>query len=396
MKNETMINENGSKAESTNGAKPAKILQQMPDFEAMFPIRRYIQDDGSASPDPGLDPALMRRMMAMMIWNRELDERLTKLQRQGRIGFHIGSVGEEALMIGSAAATRPNDWVVPCYREAGVAIYRGMNVERLVHNMYGTGEDPIQGRQMPCHYADKEHNFLSISSPVGTQISQAAGVAWAMKLRKAPDVAVVYFGDGATSQGDFHNGLNFAGVYKVPCVFICRNNQWAISTPFEVQTASKTIAQKALAYGIAGERVDGNDALASYTATRDAVERARRGEGPTLLEMYSYRQGAHSTSDDPRAYRKQEEVDQWVKKDPLDRFRRYLSNKGLWTDADETAAKDEIIKRLSTAIERAEKAPRPTVDTLFGDVFKEKTASLREQQAELEALVADGYGPPAH
>jgi pyruvate dehydrogenase E1 component alpha subunit len=395
MKNDTTTNEHATA--QTNGAKPSsKILHPVPDFEAMFPIRSYMQEDGSAAPDPGLDPALMRRMMAMMIWNRELDERLTKLQRQGRIGFHIGSIGEEALMIGSAAAMRPGDWVVPCYREAGVAIYRGMSVEQLVHNMYGTAEDPIKGRQMPCHYADREHNFLSISSPVGTQITQAAGVAWAMKIRKSSDVAVVYFGDGATSQGDFHNGLNFAGVYKVPCVFICRNNQWAISTPYEVQTAAKTIAQKALAYGIAGERVDGNDALASYTSTRDAIERARRGEGSTLLEMYSYRQGAHSTSDDPRAYRKQEEVDVWMKKDPIDRFRRYLAPKGLWSDVDEASARSEIQQRLSAAIDAAEKAARPDVDSMFSEVFKEKTQALREQQAELEALVADGYGPPTH
>jgi 2-oxoisovalerate dehydrogenase E1 component alpha subunit len=393
MKNETLTKD----VVAQNGSKPAqKILQPVPDFEAMFPIRRYLQDDGSAVQDPQLDRELMRRMLTMMIWNRELDERLTKLQRQGRIGFHIGSVGEEALMIGSAAATKPNDWIVPCYREAGVAIYRGMSIETMVHNMYGTSEDPIQGRQMPCHYADKEHNFLSISSPVGTQIAQAAGVAWAMKLRKKPDVAVVYFGDGATSQGDFHNGLNFAGVYKVPCVFICRNNQWAISTPFEVQTAAKTIAQKSVAYGIAGERVDGNDALASYAATRDAVERARRGEGPTLLEMYSYRQGAHSTSDDPRAYRKQEEVDQWMKKDPIERFKKYLVGRGMWNDADETAARNDVVQRLSEAIDRAEKAPRPTVDSLFGDVFKDKPQHLVEQQAELEQLVAEGYAPPVH
>ena len=202
MKNET-TNDAATPAKETketkvakemNGAKNGQILHPVPDFEALFPIRRYLQDDGTASPDPAVDPALLRRMMAMMIWNRELDERLTKLQRQGRIGFHIGSIGEEALMIGSAAATRPSDWVVPCYREAGVAIYRGMSVEHLVHNMYGTAEDPIQGRQMPCHYSDREHNFLSISSPVGTQITQATGVAWAMKLKKTSDVAVVWWG----------------------------------------------------------------------------------------------------------------------------------------------------------------------------------------------------------
>ncbi|MCK6549034.1 pyruvate dehydrogenase (acetyl-transferring) E1 component subunit alpha [Myxococcota bacterium] len=378
-----------------NGVK-ASILQSPPDFEAMFPVRRYLGDDGSPAIEPGLDPALMKRMMRFMIWNRELDERLTKLQRQGRIGFHIGSVGEEALMIGSAAAAKPSDWVVPCYREAGVALYRGFPVEKLVANMYGTGEDPVLGRQMPCHYSAREQNFVSISSPVGTQITQAAGVAWAAKLRKTGDVVVVYFGDGATSQGDFHTGLNFAGVYKVPVVFICRNNQWAISTPFEVQTAAKTVAQKSVAYGIAGERVDGNDVLASYTATRDAIERARRGEGPTLLEMYTYRQGAHSTSDDPRAYRQQDEVDQWIKKDPLARFRRYLEPRGLWSEAEDQAARTEIGDLLAKAIERAEKAPRPPLGSLFQDVFKDQTAQLAEQQAELEEAIAQGYVPAMH
>lgn len=376
--------------ERVNGARGGQILRSPPDFEVMFPIRRYLGLDGTVSNDPGLEPSLLKRMMRFMIWNRELDDRLTKLQRQGRIGFHIGSVGEEALMIGSAAAARPSDWVVPCYREAGVALYRGFPVEQLVANMFGTADDPVQGRQMPCHYADREHNFLSISSPVGTQIPQAAGIAWGMKLRKTSDVAIVYFGDGATSQGDFHVGLNFAGVFKLPVVFICRNNQWAISTPFEVQTAAKTIAQKSVAYGIAGERVDGNDALAAYSATKDAIDRARRGEGATLLEMYSYRQGAHSTSDDPRAYRQQAEVDAWIQKDPLTRLRRYLVAKGLWSDAEDEASRSEIIALLAAAIDRAEKAPRPAIASIFEDVFETKTAALAEQQAALEAALAAG------
>jgi pyruvate dehydrogenase E1 component subunit alpha len=379
-----------------NGKESEPILTPPPDFKAMFPTRRYLQEDGSVLHDPELDPSLMRRLMRFMILNRELDERLTKLQRQGRIGFHIGSVGEEALMIGSAAAMRPTDWVVPSYREAGVALYRGMRIEQLVANMYGTAEDPVSGRQMPCHYADQPHNFLSISSPVGTQIPQATGIAWAMKIRKTTDAAIVYFGDGATSEGDFHVGLNFAGVFKVPCVFICRNNQWAISTPYEVQTAAETIAQKALAYGIAGERVDGNDVLAAYQATHDALERARRGEGSTLLEMYTYRQGAHSTSDDPRAYRQQADVDAWLKKDPIARFRRYLVDRKLWGAEEEGRAKAEIVGELAAAIDHAEKAPRPSIESMFRDVFKEKTRALEDQQAELEAALAEGYVPPSH
>jgi 2-oxoisovalerate dehydrogenase E1 component alpha subunit len=367
----------------------ASILQSPPDFKTIFPIRRYLNEDGSVPSDPNLDPELCRKMMRFMIWNRELDERLTKLQRQGRIGFHIGSIGEEALMIGSAAALHTSDWVIPSYREAGVAMYRGMSVEALVHNMYGTAEDPVQGRQMPCHYSDAAHHFISISSPVGTQIPQATGIAWAMKIRRTTDAAVVYFGDGATSEGDFHTGLNFAGVFKVPCVYICRNNQWAISTPLDHQTASETIVQKCVAYGIAGERVDGNDILASYAATQDALERARRGEGPTLLEMYTYRQGAHSTSDDPRAYRQQTDVDEWIKRDPITRFRKYLEAKALWSPEEEQKVREEMAERLARAIDRAEKAPRPPVESMFTDVFKDKPRALAEQQALLEAELAD-------
>lgn len=373
----------------TNGAHASapSIASDPHGFEAMFPLRSILGADGKASQDVGLDAAGLKKIMELMVWNRELDERLTKLQRQGRIGFHIGSVGEEALMIGSAAALRPEDWVAPCYREMGVALYRGMPLDAIVANMFGTAADPVRGRQMPCHYVDREHNFLSISSPVGTQITQAAGVGWAMRLKKKAEACAVYFGDGATSEGDFHTGLNFAGVYSANVVFICRNNKWAISTPLEVQTRSETIAQKAIAYGVRGERVDGNDVLAVYQATREAADRARSGGGPTLLEMVTYRVGAHSTSDDPRAYREQAEVDPWLEKDPIGRFSRFLEKKKLWSQADDAALRAKVGAELQAAIERAEKTPRPTIDTLFGDVFAEPTQSLREQQAQLEAAL---------
>lgn len=398
MKNATETKPKTTKSESPreekpNGSTAHTIAQMMPDFEALYPVRRVLDDEDRATRDLGLSDELLRKLIEYMIWNRELDERLTKLQRQGRIGFHIGSVGEEALMIGSAAATKPNDWVVPCYREMGVALYRGMALDAIVANMFGTADDPVKGRQMPCHYVDRAHNFLSISSPVGTQITQAAGVGWAMRLKKSADASVVYFGDGATSEGDFHTGVNFAGVYKAATVFICRNNQWAISTPLEVQTASKTIAQKAIAYGIPGERVDGNDVLAVYEATREALERARTGGGPTLLEMLSYRVGAHSTSDDPRAYRDPSAVDPWAKKDPIARFGRYLASKKLWSSEEEEQLKKAIGDKLMAAIDRAEKTPAPTIDDLFGEVFADKPWHLREQQAELEATLAAGYTP---
>lgn len=381
------------KVAPTNGEGHKPIAHSMPDFDKLYPIRRVMDDQGRATRDVGLSVDELRRIMEMMIWNRELDERLTKLQRQGRIGFHIGSIGEEALMIGSAAAMRPTDWVAPCYREMGVALYRGMPLDKIVANMFGTADDPVQGRQMPCHYVDREHNFLSISSPVGTQITQAAGVGWAMRLRKSSDACAVYFGDGATSEGDFHTGMNFAGVYKAATVFLCRNNQWAISTPFEVQTASKTIAQKAIAYGMPGERVDGNDVLAVYEAVKEAMDRARSGGGPTLLELLSYRVGAHSTSDDPRAYREQSAVDPWAAKDPIERFRKVLNEKKAWDPSEDERIKKTITDRLAAAIEKAEKTPEPNISSLFGDVFEQPPWHLEEQQAELEQTLAEGYVP---
>jgi len=374
----------------------ASIASTTTGFEEKFPLRTCIDKSGRAKNAPKLSDEMLRKIMHYMVLNRELDERLTKLQRQGRIGFHIGSVGEEALMIGTAAALKPTDWVVPCYREMGVALYRGMNLDQVVANMFGTADDPVQGRQMPCHYVDKEHNFLSISSPVGTQIAQAAGLGWAMRLRNSNDASIVYFGDGATSEGDFHVGMNFAGVYDAATVFICRNNQWAISTPLSGQTASETIAQKAIAYGMNGERVDGNDPLAVYAATTEALERARTGGGPTLLEMCTYRVGAHSTSDDPRSYREQDEVDPWIAKDPIERFGQYLKRKKLWNDEEAVRIGEQIEAELQAAIKKAEATPKPPISSLFTDVFAQQTQMLTEQQAELEATLAAGYIPKAH
>ncbi len=377
-------------------AAPTPIATMGPDPEAMYPIRQCIDTSGKVIQDPKLDPELMKKIMTYMIWNRELDERLTKLQRQGRIGFHIGSIGEEALMIGTAAALEQDDWVVPCYREMGVALYRGMALDEIVGNMFGNDNDPVKGRQMPCHYVDQANNFLSISSPVGTQIPQAAGVGWAMKLEDKGHASLVYFGDGATSEGDFHVGMNFAGVYQAATVFVCRNNMWAISTPLSTQTASTTIAQKAIAYGMLGERVDGNDPLAVYAATKDALDRARSGGGPTLLEMCTYRIGAHSTSDDPRSYRSQDEVDPWLDRDPITRFGKYLARRKLWSQADTDALVEQIAKTLAQAIELAESTPTPALSTLFENVYAEVPQHLREQQRELEDCLAAGYVPKKH
>ena len=274
-------------------------------------LLRVLRDDGTADPatEPKIGDEDLKKLYRALVLVRTLDARMLSLQRQGRIGFYVPSSGEEALQIGSAAALRPEDWVFPAYREPGAALWRGYPIDKLVNQFYGNAEDLSKGRQMPNHYGDRDINLVSISSPVGTQIPHAVGAAWAMKIRGEPKVSLVYFGDGATSAGDFHVSMNFAGVFRVPCVFLCKNNQWAISVPLAKQTAARTLAIKAIAYGFEGVRVDGNDVLAVYAAVKKAVATARGGGGPTLVEAVSYRMGPHSSSDDPTRYRKAEEVE---------------------------------------------------------------------------------------
>ncbi|MBL8602182.1 MAG: thiamine pyrophosphate-dependent dehydrogenase E1 component subunit alpha [Myxococcales bacterium] len=351
--------------------------------------------DGLA--DPTTDPKLpVERVVALykqMLLTRSVDERLVLLQRQGRIGFHIGSMGEEATILGSAAALTDADWLFPCYREFGALLLRGMPLQTYIDNMYGNGNDPVKGRQMPDHYSGKPYKFGSVSSPIGTQITQAVGFAWAAKMRNDPLVTLVYFGEGATSSNEFHNGLNFAGVYNTPSVFLCRNNGWAISVPVELQTGSKTFAQKGFAYGVRAVRVDGNDLLAVYKVTRDAVERARAGGGPTLIECLTYRLSGHSTSDDPKAYRKEQEMLDERRKDPLPRLKKHLVALNAWDDAQEKAFLESIDAEFKACVERAEKAAPPSLESMFDEVYAEKPWHLVEQHAEAQhAPRAAGHG----
>ena len=349
-------------------------------------LLQVIRDDGSPDPDvePKLSPDELKAIYRHLVLVRTIDTRMLSLQRQGRIGFYVPSSGEEAVQIGSAAALRPEDWVFSAYREPGVGLWRGFSLPKYVSQMYGNAEDLLHGRQMPNHYAVREINLVSISSPVGTQIPHAVGAAWAMKIRGEPKVSIAYFGDGATSQGDFHVSMNFAGVFKVPCVFLCKNNQWAISVPLAAQTAAKTLAAKAHAYGFGGVRVDGNDALAMYVATKQAVETARAGGGPTLIEALTYRMGPHSSSDDPTRYRKSAEVEHWRQKDPLERFRRYLGHKGLYDKAWDEALHKELDDAITDAVRTAEKAPAPPTETVFTDVYADMPWHIREQMEEFE------------
>jgi pyruvate dehydrogenase E1 component alpha subunit len=345
-------------------------------------VMRVMREDGSLDPahDPALSDAELIALYTAMVRVRVLDDRLVTLQRQGRIGFHIGSIGEEAAILGSCFAMREQDWIFPCYREFGAALWRGLSLQRYIDNMFGNANDTVKGRQMPDHYTSRAAHFGSISSPVGTQITHAVGFAWAAKLRRDPLATIVYFGDGATSSNDFHNGLNFAGVFKTPTVFFCRNNGWAISVPTERQTASASFAEKGVAYGVPSLRCDGNDLLAVVAATRSAVARAERGEGPTLIEAITYRLSGHSTSDDPKVYRHDEEVEEWRRRDPLARVRRMLAGRGLWSDDDQARVEAAMQEEIKVAIAAAEKAPLPSLESMFDDVYAAAPWHLREQR----------------
>lgn len=348
-------------------------------------VWRVMRDDGTLDPahDPKLTDEEVIALYTAMVRVRTLDDRLVTLQRQGRIGFHIGSLGEEASILGSAFAMRDNDWIFPCYREFGAALWRGMPLQRYMDNMFGNENDPAKGRQMPDHYTYRDAKFGSVSSPIGTQMPQAVGFAWAAKMNKEDLVALVYFGDGATSSSEFHNGMNFAGVFKTPVVFFCRNNGWAISVPTERQTASATFADKAIAYGMPAIRCDGNDIFAVVAATREAIARAARGEGPTMIEALTYRLSGHSTSDDPKAYRQEGAVEEWRRRDPIARLRRHLEARGLWTDARQAEIEKSIEAEIREAVEIAEKTAPPALETMFDDVYAELPWNLVEQREQL-------------
>jgi pyruvate dehydrogenase E1 component alpha subunit/2-oxoisovalerate dehydrogenase E1 component alpha subunit len=333
------------------------------------------------------DRELSLRMYRAMLLIRIMDERLLALQRQGRIGFYGEARGQEAAVIGSAAALLPEDWVVPALREAGVGIYRGMSLRSYIAQILGNENDVSKGRQMPCHPCDKHVNYVVMSSCVSTQIPHAVGVAMAMKLSgDRGKMAIGYMGDGGTSEADFHTALNFAGVFKAPVVLFCQNNQWAISTPGKVQTASETIAIKGLGYGVESLRVDGNDVLAVLAATRYACDKARRGDGPTFIEALTYRVSAHSSSDDPTRYRDENVTLEWrQKRDPLARMRTWLGGLGWLSEADDRRLAEEIEREVRDATAAEEAAGPPPRKTLIEDVYEAVPRHLTEQLAKLEA-----------
>jgi pyruvate dehydrogenase E1 component alpha subunit len=364
------------------GAPPDAILA------ALQGARRALRADGSADEDPDhpLSDARCRDLYGWMVLTRAFEERCLNLQRQGRIGFYVTCTGQEAASVGSAAALEATDWIVPAYREPAAALMRGAPLRSILDQLIGNAADLALGRQMPCHYAYPDLRIASASSPIGTQITHAVGLGMAARIRGDRAVALAYFGDGATSSNEFHAGLNFAGVYRAPAIFFCQNNQYAISLPVCRQTASPSIAAKAEAYGFPGVRVDGNDLPAVYRATREAVARARGGDGPTLIEAVTYRVHGHTTSDDPGRYRPDAEVALWRRWDPLDRFRRHLTWRGIWTEGDEQAAWERAREEVARAVQASEATPLPDVATLFDGVYAEMPPHLREQRDALLEL----------
>ncbi len=351
---------------------------------------QLLREDGTPADEAalaGLDRALARRLFDGMLRIRVIDARMMALQRQGRIGFYGEAMGQEAAVIGSAAASRPEDWIVPALREAGVGLFRGMTLDAYIAQIFGNAEDSTKGRQMPCHPCDHARHYVVMSSCVSTQIPHAVGIAMAMKIKgDRGKVAFGFMGDGGTSEGDFHVALNFAGVTKAPCVLICQNNGWAISTPGSLQTAAPTIAVKGAGYGVEALRADGNDVLAVYHAVSHAAEKARRGDGPTFIELVTYRVSAHSSSDDPSRYRDEGVTAVWkAQRDPIRRLETFLGRRGWLAEGERAALEGKLEAEVREAIARQEAVGAPRLETLIEDVYEEPTWLLREQLAEVAA-----------
>jgi pyruvate dehydrogenase E1 component alpha subunit len=350
---------------------PREVIEE---FKAS--MLRILDEEGNC--DDALKPDLkdeqVKRLYELMVLTRAFDDLALKLQREGRLGTYPSSRGQEATQVASAYALGESDWLFPAFREAGAYITKGWPLE--MQYQYWAGDE--RGSKLP-----ENSRIFTIAIPVGTQVPHAVGFAWAAKLRGDKIAVLVYFGDGASSEGDVHEGMNFAGVFKVPVVLLCQNNQWAISVPRSRQTAAETLAQRAISYGFEGLQVDGNDVFAVYKATKEALDKARSGNGPTLIECLTYRMSDHTTSDDAQRYRTSQELKEWARRDPIERLRKYMNKNGIWNNDYEKRIQAEVEEKVRAAAEKFESVKPPEIKDLFAWTYAELPPSLKKQYEDL-------------
>ncbi|SOC35221.1 pyruvate dehydrogenase (acetyl-transferring) E1 component subunit alpha [Ureibacillus acetophenoni] len=355
----------------SNQYNPQSLLNEIEEKFQMFQILNEKGEIVDKENEPNLSDEELVELMTRMVYTRILDQRSISLNRQGRLGFYAPTAGQEASQLASHFALEKEDWILPGYRDVPQIVFHGLPLWKAF--LFSRGH--FVGNQAP-----EGVNVLAPQIIIGAQYVQTAGVALGLKKRGTKNVAVTYTGDGGSSQGDFYEGINFAGAFKAPAIFFIQNNQYAISTPRELQTAGKTLAQKGISAGIPCVQVDGMDALAVYVATRDARERAIRGEGPTLIETVCYRYGPHTMSgDDPTRYRTAEIDNEWAAKDPIVRFRTYLEGKGLWSEAKEEEVIERAKEEIKEAIKKADETPKQTVTDLITNMYEELPVNLQEQ-----------------
>ncbi|MAM89656.1 thiamine pyrophosphate-dependent dehydrogenase E1 component subunit alpha [Allohahella sp. A8] len=358
--------------------------------EFSIPTFSLLKVDGTlhkGGKPPELNESQALRIYRSMVSTRILDERMLAAQRQGRLSFYMQCTGEEAAVVGSTAALDDSDMIMAQYREQASLAYRGFTIEEFMNQLFGNDLDYGKGRQMPVHYGSTKLNYMTVSSPLATQIPQATGYAYGQKLAGDGHCTAVYFGEGAASEGDFHAALNMAAVLRVPVIFLCRNNGYAISTPAVEQFAADGVAPRAFGYKMDVIRVDGNDILAVLAATRAARKLAVDDNRPVLIEMLTYRLAAHSSSDDPSGYRSKDEEAVWHDKDPILRMQRWLIKKKWWDESQEKNLQESLRKEVLETMKRAQKRSPPPLESLITDVYEQVPPALNAQMDKLKAHI---------
>jgi 2-oxoisovalerate dehydrogenase E1 component alpha subunit len=372
-------------------ARPDETISPHDMRDTAFGLVRVLDEQHQAvGPwDPRLSPETLLKILRTMALTRAFDERLYRAQRQGKTSFYMKCTGEEATSVSAAAAMQGDDMVFPSYRQQGILMWRGYPLVEMVNQIYSNAGDKLKGRQLPIMYSVPELSFFTISGNLTTQYPQAVGWAMASAIKGDTRIASCWCGEGSTAEGDFHSAMTFASVYNAPVILNVVNNQWAISSFSGFAGAERTtFAARALGYGIAGLRVDGNDALAVYAATRWAAERARANKGPTLIEHFTYRAEGHSTSDDPSAYRSAQESAEWPLGDPIYRLKQHCIGLGIWDEERHAAMDLELAEMVKAATKQAEKngvlghGMHQPFETMFEDVFEELPWHLQEQMAQ--------------